>query len=100
VREELLPNPMRTKHLCLAVLVSLAALLATGCGTTSTIVNGIRDPYAGTKLDTFILDSPNATMPERIGAFVDFPFSLAADIAITMFCRPVDAEQVMSPEYR
>ena len=91
---------MKRFALVLAITACLLApMVASGCSTTWTVVSGIREPYSGTQLDTFIFNSPDASGWERLGAMIDFPFSLLGDVLLVFFMSPKGAEELIRPSY-
>lgn len=77
----------------------LLGLLLSGCSTVWTVASGVREPYSGTKIDSFILSSRDASAGECLYAVVDFPFSLVGDAIFVVFTRPDGVQQLVSPDY-
>jgi len=91
---------MMQKILGLVLALSLLGLSLSGCSTTRALIGGnIREPYAGTKLNSFILHSPDSSRLERWGAILDFPFSLTIDLGVLLFMQASNAEQLITVEY-
>jgi uncharacterized protein YceK len=63
-------------------LSALLFLALAGCATSMTTKELIFEPYAGTKLDTYVIQSRASSSAERLGAIVDYPFSFVADTAL------------------
>ena len=78
----------------LALAASLTLLGLCGCATTKATTSGILEPFAGTKLDTYIFQSNDASTLEAIGAAVDYPFSIAADTLLLVFTVGADPHRI------
>ena len=76
----------------------LLALSLCGCGTISTMASGVREPYSGTRLNAFVFGSPSSTSAEKLGAVIDYPFSLVADVALVAFMNPSGPADLVSPK--
>lgn len=80
----------------LAALCSFAALGA-GCGTVMTSSIGDFSPFAGSKLDRYALESRISSPGERALAFLDMPFSIAADAVLLAVSIPVTMDRLYAP---
>jgi uncharacterized protein YceK len=80
-----------------------ALLLSTwlsGCSTIYTLSSGVREPWSGTKLDVYILNSTDASLVCAAGAAIDYPFSLFGDAIVLAFMRPASVEPFTGPDSR
>ncbi len=81
---------MIRKALSLIVTFGLLAISVAGCRTVQATANGIFKPYAGSGLDSYIVTHPQSSTMEKLGAAVDYPFSLGGDVLLLAFTIPLN----------
>lgn len=90
---------MKARVLSFVLAACLASIGLCGCGTTRATTSGIMEPFAGSKLDTYIFSSPDASTLESVGAAVDYPFSIVADTVLLVFTVGANPQRITHLEY-
>ena len=90
---------MSRKTLFTVLLGCLLLVWLSGCSTVWTVASGVRKPYSGTAIDTYIIGSADASTLESMCAFLDLPFSIVGDTLVVPFMSPQGIEQIVNPSY-
>ena len=81
-----------------SLVIAVHAIHLSGCSTVYTLSSGVHEPWSGTKLDLYILQSPDASFLRTTGAALDYPFSLVGDAVVLAFLQPGGVEPFLGPD--